>query len=329
MIDLKQMYRTPVPEAHPAQITVTLGDRQIVYRKVTWPAESGAVGLRYGENPHQPAAFYAPEGMPSVLGSLSWVKLGKGGPSWINLADMDHALRILRYFPRPAAAVMKHLNPAGVAVQVGDEPLAEVYKAARECDSRASFGAVAAFNRVVDADTAREVLTTYVEAVVAPGYSDEAATLLATKKDLRVAAVAGLEQLPRFVGDPAGYDLKVLADGSLLLQQPFLTAVRAAEDLVAPGGRQPARTRSAASRGRRTPSWPTCCLPGTSRPASAPTPSCWPAAGEPWPWAQASRSALGRWSRPSTRRGTRATTCRARWSARMPFSLPGRHRRTG
>lgn len=232
MMDLKQMYRTPVAEEHPPEITVMLGDRQLVYRKVAWPAENGTVGLRYGENPHQPAAFYAPQGVPSVLGGLSWVKLGKGGPSWINLADMDHALRILRYFPRPAAAVMKHLNPAGVAVQLGDEPLADVYRSARASDSRASFGAVAAFNRVLDAETAREIISTYVEAVVAPGYSEEAAALLATKKDLRVAAVTGLERLPRFVGDPAGFDLKVLADGSLLLQQPYLTAVRSAADLV-------------------------------------------------------------------------------------------------
>jgi len=232
MPELKELYRTPVAEAHPAEITVTVGDRPIVYRKATWSYDGQDVALRYGENPHQPAAFYAPAEGVGAMSRLTWVKLGKGGPSWINLADMDHALRILKYLNRPAVAVMKHLNPAGVAEQHTTEALAEIYAAARACDERASFGGVVAFNRVVDGQTARELTGTFIEAVVAPDYTEEAIALLSEKRDLRVARVDGIDELPRFEGDAAGFDLKVLNDGSILLQRPYLTRIRSVADLV-------------------------------------------------------------------------------------------------
>jgi phosphoribosylaminoimidazolecarboxamide formyltransferase/IMP cyclohydrolase len=89
------------------------------------------------------------------------------------------------------------------------------------------------FNRAVDEATARELLTTFIEAVVAPGYTDEALALLGEKKDLRLARFEGLADLPRFEGDAAAPDLKVLPDGSMLVQRPYLTRIRSAADLVA------------------------------------------------------------------------------------------------
>jgi hypothetical protein len=166
--DLKTAYRTARSEDFPDRLAVEIGDRRIEYRKVAWPtADTGLagpaeVGLRYGENPHQPAAFYASPGA-SALGSLAWVKLGKGGPSWINLADIEHAVRILRYFDDPAAVVMKHLNPSGAARRVAGESLAEVYAAARDCDARAAFGGVVALNETIDEATAAAIASTYVE----------------------------------------------------------------------------------------------------------------------------------------------------------------------
>lgn len=245
MNDLKKLYRTAVAEAFPDVIRVTIGEDEVLYRKKTWPDGGTSVGLRYGENPHQPGAFYAPEGTPGVIGSLVWRKLGKGGPSWINVADMDHALKILRFFDRPAAVIMKHLNPSGVAVTVRDETLVDAVRAARRSDERASFGGVVALNRTVDGAVATEVMTNFVEAIVAPGYTPEALEVFAAKKDLRVAEIPGLERLPRFVGDGAPLDLKVLSDGSLLLQQPFLTRIRTTADFIlhpeASGGDGPVR----------------------------------------------------------------------------------------
>lgn len=230
MVELKQIYRTAVDEDLPPTITMQVGERTLHYRKLSWPHGEGDVGLRYGENPHQPAAMYVPEDQPTVIGSLSWLKLGKGGPSWINVADMDHAIRILRFLDRPAAVVMKHLNPSGVAVQRDGQTLADVVRAARLSDERASFGAVVALNRIVDGEMATEILANFVEAVVAPGYTEEAMTLFAAKKDLRVALVTGMELLPKYVGDDTPLDVKVLADGSLLVQRPYLSKIRSVAD---------------------------------------------------------------------------------------------------
>lgn len=236
--DLKSVYRTAVSEGFADRLVLEVGGNRIEHRKVAWPTEGtgmegqgGTVGLRYGENPHQPAAFYAPPGA-FALGSIEWVKLGKGGPSWINLADIEHAWRILRFFDRPAAVVMKHLNPSGAATRVGTETLAQIYAAARDCDSRAAFGGVVGLNETVDAATAEEIASTYIEVVAAPGFSPEALAILGKKKDLRLAKVCDPRRLPRYVGDDlAGVlDLKVFTDGSVLLQQPFLTRIRQARD---------------------------------------------------------------------------------------------------
>lgn len=237
--DLKSLYRTAVSEGFADSLVIEFGGRRILYRKVAWSTEgtgmegqTGTVGLRYGENPHQPAAFYAPPGA-NALGSIEWVKLGKGGPSWINLADIEHAWRILRFFDDPAAVVMKHLNPSGAARRaLPGQPLAQIYAAARDCDSRAAFGGVVGLNEAVDAATAEEIATTYIEVVAAPGYTPEALEILGKKKDLRLAKVCEPRKLPRYVGDDLGavLDLKVCTDGALLVQQPFLTRIRSAED---------------------------------------------------------------------------------------------------
>ncbi len=237
---LAARYRTPLAEDLPEELRVIFGDRETVYRKVRWPVAgtgldargAAAVGLRYGENPHQSAAFYTADG-GAGLGALSWLKLGKGGPSWINLADIEHALRSLRYFERPAVAVMKHLNPAGLAVQTGASSLAQLYEAARDCDARAAFGGVVVCNVAIDEATAEAIARTYIEVVAAPGFAPGALAILGRKKDLRVARIGAPGSLPRFVGDPAPLDLKVSSDGSLLVQQPCLTRIRSSLDLVA------------------------------------------------------------------------------------------------
>lgn len=217
----KNIYRTALLEDFPSDISLRCGEREVNYRKVTWTDGENNVGLRYGENPHQPAAYYVPESTRP----LSWLKMGKGGPSWINLADIDHACRILRNFEQPAALIMKHLNPAGVAVGKKEEEMAELYRRARHCDERSSFGGVAVFNRMVDEETAIEVLSTFMEAVAAPGFSDEALDVLSRKKDLRVAQV-----LLDYSG--AALDLKVLSDGSLLVQTPYSTRIRTVDDFL-------------------------------------------------------------------------------------------------
>ena len=110
--------------------------------------------LRYGTNPHQPAAYYRPEGGAGAIMDMKTLKNGKNGLSQTNLEYISGALNIVKYFDRPACAVMKHVNPSGAAVQAGCESLKEVYIKARDCDARAAFVSVIAFNVEVDAETA-------------------------------------------------------------------------------------------------------------------------------------------------------------------------------
>jgi phosphoribosylaminoimidazolecarboxamide formyltransferase/IMP cyclohydrolase len=136
--------------------------------------------LRYGENPHQPAAWYALD-PPAGLGAPA-VLQGKE-LSFTNLLDLDAAARIVLEFDEPAASVIKHTNPCGVATGAS---IAEAYVRARDADSLAAFGGIIGLNRTLDEDTARAIVSTFIEAVVAPGVDEAARPILATRANLRV-----------------------------------------------------------------------------------------------------------------------------------------------
>ncbi|MDO8679925.1 MAG: bifunctional phosphoribosylaminoimidazolecarboxamide formyltransferase/IMP cyclohydrolase [Acidobacteriota bacterium] len=137
--------------------------------------------LRYGENPHQLAAWYSLD-PPAGLGAPAILQ-GKE-LSFTNLLDLDAAARIVLEFDEPAAAVIKHTNPCGVATGAS---IAEAYVRARDADSLAAFGGIIGLNRPIDEATARAIVSTFIEAVVAPSVaSDTARAVLATKTNLRV-----------------------------------------------------------------------------------------------------------------------------------------------
>jgi phosphoribosylaminoimidazolecarboxamide formyltransferase/IMP cyclohydrolase len=138
--------------------------------------------LRYGENPHQPAAWYALD-PPSGLGAPA-VLQGKE-LSFTNLLDLDAAARIVLEFDEPAAAVIKHTNPCGVATGAS---IAEAYVDARDADALAAFGGIIGLNRTLDEETARAIVSTFIEAVIAPDVDAAARTILAGKTNLRVVA---------------------------------------------------------------------------------------------------------------------------------------------
>ncbi len=171
--------------AYDAAIASYLTQDGALPRYLTLPFER-AYGLRYGENPHQPAAFYVERSAPP--GSLARAEsLGAGGKelSFNNLVDTEAALDAVREFEAPAAVVVKHTNPCGVAVAPS---LFEAYKAAREADPISAFGGIVALNREVDEPTARLLAETFLECVVAPAFSEAALTVLRTKKNLRLLA---------------------------------------------------------------------------------------------------------------------------------------------
>lgn len=138
--------------------------------------------LRYGENPHQAAALYS-TGATGIAGAE---QLHGKELSYNNLVDLDATWQLVCEFSRPAAAIIKHTNPAGCAEQ---DTLVDAYRKALECDPVSAFGGVIGFNREVDAETAVEVAKLFVEAVAAPGYSQQALSILQAKKNLRLVRV--------------------------------------------------------------------------------------------------------------------------------------------
>jgi phosphoribosylaminoimidazolecarboxamide formyltransferase/IMP cyclohydrolase len=153
--------------------------------------------LRYGENPHQAAAWFAqaPEpGRPAVGFSAATVHQGKE-LSFTNLLDLDAAARIVLEFTEPAAAVIKHTNPCGAATA---ETASAAYVKAREADALSAFGGIVGLNRPIDVDTARALTGTFIEAVIAPGLAgdvEQVRAILGKKANLRVvtADFGGLE----------------------------------------------------------------------------------------------------------------------------------------
>ncbi len=172
--------------------------------------------LRYGENPHQAAAWYQTGATPrgwAVAQQLQGKAL-----SYNNLVDLEAARQIIAEFAdtseSPAAAVLKHNNPCGVAL--GDS-LVQAYQAAFEADSVSAFGGIVAVNRLLDAATAQAMTQTFLECIVAPGCSDEALEIFKTKKNLRVLVLPDLLSGPRET-------VKAIAGGFL---------AQAADDLAA------------------------------------------------------------------------------------------------
>lgn len=249
MTDLKEMYRKIVPDNFPEEITITLGDIKLVYKKRTWqipdPEKNELVerGLRYGENPDQEAALYelvegqaviggeklvGPGlGLVSAISEAQMIQAGKH-PGKINLTDLDNGLNIIRHLSdSPAAVILKHNNPCGVAL--GDS-IAEAYTKADMADRIAAFGGCLVVNRPLDRGAAQIISENYLEVVAAPQFEEGAAEILAKRPNLRVI------ELPR-IADLREYqtlkvlDIKSLMDGGLVLQTSQANAVLSASDL--------------------------------------------------------------------------------------------------
>ena len=149
--------------------------------------------LRYGENPHQRAAFYvAPDGESASIGKAVLVQ-GKA-MSYNNIADADAALECVKQFYEPACVIVKHANPCGVAV---DENVLAAYKRAYSTDSTSAFGGIIALNRTLDGETTENIISKqFVEVIIAPELDDAARDLLATKPNLRVLTTGWWDMAP-------------------------------------------------------------------------------------------------------------------------------------
>jgi len=157
--------------------------------------------LRYGENPHQPATFYAEQvvGKDEETG-ITWAKQLWGKElSFNNILDTDAAWGVVTDFSAPTVAVIKHTNPCGLA---SGAPISETYRRALSGDPVAAFGGIVASNRAIDVATAEEITKTFYEVVIAPGYEARALEILKRKKNIRVLVA---ELPPTYGKAPLGY----------------------------------------------------------------------------------------------------------------------------
>ena len=163
--------------------------------------------LRYGENPHQSAAFFR-DGSRAPGSLADALKLQGKALSYNNIADSDAALQCVRQFDAPACVIVKHANPCGVAV---DHGILRAYERARSTDPTSAFGGIIAFNRALDGETARAIIDRqFVEVIVAPAVDDAALAALREKQNVRVLATG------EWSGGGAAVDLKKVSGGLLV-----------------------------------------------------------------------------------------------------------------
>lgn len=248
MKDIKKSYQTVLDDNFPDEMTITFGDQKLVYRKRIWRInDEGTVverGLRYGENPEQEAAMYELVNGNLLLAGCRFINPGNSlvsgidegmmvqfgkHPGKINLTDIDNSLNILKYLmDRPAAVIVKHNNPCGVAY---GSSIADAFNRAFRADRIAAFGGCVALNRVCDKETAELISKQYLEVIVAPDYDGAAVDILKAKKNLRIVKIPRIDRLTGY-RDAVFPDFKSLIDGGIIVQQSSTTKIRSKEDLL-------------------------------------------------------------------------------------------------
>ena len=197
---------------------------------VYWGGEQQGT-LRYGENPHQAAAFIRVEGGDVRPGLADAAVLQGKALSYNNLLDADAALDIIRDLQPlgPAAAVFKHATPCGAAVGKEGQPLHEIYVAARQADAESAFGGIVSLTHEVDVETAKHLAETFLEVVIATGFTPEAREVLAKKKNLRLLQLPGMFEAGT---SPGPLKIRSVA-GGWLVQREDIIGVSAAQARVA------------------------------------------------------------------------------------------------
>ena len=166
--------------------------------------------LRYGENPHQSAAFYC-DYLPNMCSVASAKQLQGKELSFNNILDVDAAFELIREFDMPAAAVIKHTNPSGVA---SAEKIEDAYKKAHEADPKSAFGCIVALNRNCNLKTAKYMKPLFIEAVICPKFDKDALETLKEKKNLRLLETGPVKK------PEAKMDLRRVTGGLLVQSEP-------------------------------------------------------------------------------------------------------------
>ncbi len=242
----KNIYRTVNADSFPEEMEIAFvqqGERHTLkFSRTTWEIDGERQGLRYGENPDQQAALYRLVAGNLTVGAVRTIQPGRflasdvellqsgKHPGKINITDADAALNILRHFgSRPAAVIVKHNNPSGVALGTS---LEEAYTRALMADRTAAFGGVIAINGEIDTPLAEAITSYYAEVVAAPAYTAGALAVFARKKNLRVMRIGNMARLSEFAGERY-VDFHSLIDGGLVVQWSYLPKDLSHDDLHA------------------------------------------------------------------------------------------------
>jgi len=177
--------------------------------------------LRYGENPHQKAAFYR-KPLAAVDSLTNAEQLHGKELSYNNINDANAALQIVKEFTEPAVVAVKHMNPCGVGV---GESIYEAYRKAYDADPVSIFGGIVAANRIIDEDTANLLKDIFLEIVLAPGFTDEALALLTQKKNIRLLKISGLE----LAADRKSQYVVTSIDGGMIVQESDIHSLTEAD----------------------------------------------------------------------------------------------------
>ncbi len=246
MSDLKKIYKTLQKDPFPNEMRIVMGEQELVFAKKTWTIDGEQRGLRYGENPDQPAALYALAGggleldgvgfrapgakLVSNLSEEHMLQAGKH-PGKINLTDVDNGANILQYLSaRPACVILKHNNPCGAAWS--DKGLSDALHKAFWGDRIAAFGGTVVCNRPLDKEAATFLTQAYFEVVAAPEFEEGSLDILKAKsKNLRILRIPGLAELERYSGEPF-LEFKSLMDGGVVAQFSFRNRIRGVEDFI-------------------------------------------------------------------------------------------------
>ncbi|AZS13764.1 bifunctional phosphoribosylaminoimidazolecarboxamide formyltransferase/IMP cyclohydrolase [Paenibacillus lutimineralis] len=177
--------------------------------------------LRYGENPHQKAAFYR-KPLAAVDSLTNAEQLHGKELSYNNINDANAALQIVKEFTEPAVVAVKHMNPCGVGI---GESIYEAYRKAYDADPVSIFGGIVAANRIIDEDTANLLKDIFLEIVLAPGFTDEALALLTQKKNIRLLKISGLE----LAADRKSQYVVTSIDGGMIVQESDIHSLTEAD----------------------------------------------------------------------------------------------------
>ncbi|SDL08302.1 phosphoribosylaminoimidazolecarboxamide formyltransferase / IMP cyclohydrolase [Maridesulfovibrio ferrireducens] len=245
MSDLKKMYNTLSQDPFPADMTVRLGEQELTFKKRTWEIEGETKGLRYGENPDQPAALYElvsgglefdgvkfrgeGQGLVSALTEEHMLQAGKH-PGKTNLTDVDNALNILQYlYAKPAAVILKHNNPCGASWS--EEGVGTALSNAFQADRIAAFGGAIVVNRPLTMEAVEVIDSAYFEVVAAPAFEEGTLEILKKRKNLRILQIPGIMDLEKLIGQPF-LDIKSLMDGGMVVQFSFRNRILSAKDFI-------------------------------------------------------------------------------------------------